>query len=182
MANKKITELTELVTADSSDVLAIVDVGGTAETKKITVANLTSGSSGLLTQAAFSLTNADVVKLKYDDSPLELVAAIADKIIVPVSITIEAIAGITPDTSTTDLRCGWDPAASTSTKYWDGKRNYMEGVSTNNVQIFSGGTPASAGVTGATTIVNTALELWSSDVFNGTFTMNVYVTYYTITV
>jgi hypothetical protein len=43
MANKKITELTALTSAASDDVLAIVDVSGTAETKKITVANLTAG-------------------------------------------------------------------------------------------------------------------------------------------
>ena len=42
MANKKITELTALTTPASTDVLAIVDVAG-AETKKITVANLTGG-------------------------------------------------------------------------------------------------------------------------------------------
>ena len=41
MANKKITELTALTTPAATDVLAIVDVAG-AETKKITVANLTS--------------------------------------------------------------------------------------------------------------------------------------------
>jgi len=46
MANKKITELTALTTAASDDVLAIVDVSGTAETKKITVANLTGGGGG----------------------------------------------------------------------------------------------------------------------------------------
>ena len=40
MANKKITELTALTTPAATDVLAIVDVAG-AETKKITVANLT---------------------------------------------------------------------------------------------------------------------------------------------
>ena len=42
MANKKITELTALAVAAADDVLAIVDVAG-AETKKITVANLTGG-------------------------------------------------------------------------------------------------------------------------------------------
>ena len=45
MANKKITELTALTTAAATDVLAIVDVAG-AETKKITVANLTGGGGG----------------------------------------------------------------------------------------------------------------------------------------
>ena len=42
MANKKITELTEITSAASDDVLAIVSVAGTAATKKITVANLTA--------------------------------------------------------------------------------------------------------------------------------------------
>lgn len=42
MANKKITDLTALTTPAATDVLAIVDVAG-AETKKITVANLTGG-------------------------------------------------------------------------------------------------------------------------------------------
>jgi hypothetical protein len=46
MANKKITELTALASPASDDVLAIVDVSGTAETKKITVANLTGGGGG----------------------------------------------------------------------------------------------------------------------------------------
>ena len=46
MANKKITELTALTSPASDDVLAIVDVSGTAETKKITVANLTAGGGG----------------------------------------------------------------------------------------------------------------------------------------
>lgn len=46
MANKKITELAELTSAGASDVLAIVDLSGTAVTKKITVANLTSGGGG----------------------------------------------------------------------------------------------------------------------------------------
>ena len=48
MTNKKITELTELGTApDSTDILAIVDdPGGSPVTKKITVANLTSGIGG----------------------------------------------------------------------------------------------------------------------------------------
>ena len=52
MANKKITALTELTTAASDDVLAIVDVSGTAETKKITVANLTAGVGGGITYAS----------------------------------------------------------------------------------------------------------------------------------
>jgi len=47
MANKKITALTELSAGDraTTDVLPIVDISGTATTKKITVANLVSATS-----------------------------------------------------------------------------------------------------------------------------------------
>ena len=41
MANKKITELTDLPSPAGADILAIVDdVAGTATTKKVTVTNL----------------------------------------------------------------------------------------------------------------------------------------------
>ena len=44
--NKKITELTGLgATPATDDVLPIVDISGTATTKKITVANLVSATS-----------------------------------------------------------------------------------------------------------------------------------------
>ena len=46
MADKKITELTELTTVNDADVLAIVDdVSGTATTKKITRSNLFAGKT-----------------------------------------------------------------------------------------------------------------------------------------
>ena len=43
MATKKITELTELTSASSSDLLPIVDDAATNVTKKVTVGNLTDG-------------------------------------------------------------------------------------------------------------------------------------------
>ena len=64
MANKKITALTPLTSAASDDVLAIVDVSGTAETKKITVANLTSGIGGAVDSVN---TQVGVVVLDTDD-------------------------------------------------------------------------------------------------------------------
>ena len=46
MANKKITELTELTTPAGADILAIVDdVAGTATTKKVSVTNLMGQAS-----------------------------------------------------------------------------------------------------------------------------------------
>ncbi len=57
MANKKITALPELSAGDraTTDVLPIVDISGTATTKKITVANLVSATSaGALSSYDFS--------------------------------------------------------------------------------------------------------------------------------
>ena len=57
MANKKITALPELSAGDraTTDVLQIVDISGTATTKKITVANLVSATSaGALSSYDFS--------------------------------------------------------------------------------------------------------------------------------
>lgn len=61
MANKKITELTALTTPAATDVLAIVDVAG-AETKKITVANLTGGADDhfILNGGGFISTTSEV--------------------------------------------------------------------------------------------------------------------------
>lgn len=47
MADKKITELTAQTTAADTDVMPIVDLSGTATTKKITVANLKTGLAPL---------------------------------------------------------------------------------------------------------------------------------------
>ena len=71
MANKKITALAALTSPASDDVLAIVDVSGTAETKKITVANLTGGGGGTTT-VKVSLSNANVLAMKYDNTPITL--------------------------------------------------------------------------------------------------------------
>ena len=47
MADKKITELTALTTAASTDVLVIVDNSGTPTTKKITASNFKNGLATL---------------------------------------------------------------------------------------------------------------------------------------
>ena len=181
MANKKITELTELLTAATDDVLAIVDVSGTAQTKKISVANLTGGG-GILTQASLVVPNADVLDMKYDDQPLELVAATAGKIHVPVSVTILTIGAGSADSSNANLFMGWDAATSATSDYLQFLKRFMNGVSSGSrTGTFTPQTtswvfayPASA--------VNQPLELWSSDAFNGGWSMIVYTTYYSITV
>ena len=183
MANKKITELTEITSAASDDVLAIVSVAGTAATKKITVANLTAGG-GLLTQVSTTVNNTAVLRMKYDDQPIRLVSAIAGKIIVPVGITIVSTqAGLT-ETSSDDLRFGWDAANSGSgADNFTSIRDMMDGVTGGVTQTQSVSPFANAwteSYNGDAT--NKPFEAWCSDVFNGGWSMVIYTTYYTITV
>jgi len=181
MANKKITALTELTTAASDDVLAIVDVSGTAETKKITVANLTGGG-GLLTQVETTVSNAAVLTMKYDDTPITLVAAEAGKIHVPVGVTFVCSYGSPTENSSDDMRVGWDAATSASVDYFTSIRDFMNGISSGTHTIctfpyangFGNAYPASP--------VNKPLQAWCNDNFLGGWSMTIYTTYYSITV
>jgi len=186
MANKKITELTALTTAASDDVLAIVDVSGTAETKKITVANLTGGG-GLLTQVETTVNNAAVLTMKYNNTdpgggPITLVAAEAGKIIVPVNITIVAIGAGSAEGSSADLRMGWDAAVSGTADFINSMRDFMNGVSSGtSASIFSPLNTANNTVFPLSP-VNEPLQAWCNSDFNGGWSMTIYTTYYTITV
>jgi hypothetical protein len=187
MATKKVTQLTAATSAVDSDLVMIVDVDDTTMSpegtnKKITKANLLTGVGGLLTQVSQTVSNAQVLNMKYDNTPIILVTKESGKIIVPVAINIEATYASATDTTTTDLRCGWNAGTSGTTYYWDSKRNFMNSVTTDYALIFSGGVPASSGITGDTSLVYKNLELWSTDDFLGGFSFVVYTTYYTITV
>ena len=186
MATKKVTQLATATSAAASDLVMIVDVADTAMSpegtnKQITTTNFLAGAS-LLTQVSQSVSNAQVLNMKYDDTPIILVAKQSGKIIVPVSINIEATYASITDVTTTDLRCGWNAGTSLTSYYWDGKRNFMNNVTTDYALIFSGGSPASAGIAAATSLVYEDLNLWSTDDFLGGFSFVVYTTYYTITV
>ena len=187
MATKKVTQLTAATSAVDSDLVMIVDVDDTTMSpegtnKKITKANLLTGVGGLLTQVSQTVSNAQVLNMKYDDTPIVLVTKEAGKIIVPVAINIEVTYALPTDTTTNNLRCGWNAATSGTTYYWDGKRNFMKNVTTDYALNFSGGVPSSSGVTNDTSLVFKNLELWSSGDFDGGFSFVVYTTYYTITV
>ena len=181
MANKKITELTELVSAASDDVLAIVDVSGTAETKKITVANLTS-TPGILTQSLTTVSNAAVLTMKYDNTPITLVAAIAGKIIVPVSVTFVNVYGSPNETSSDDMRVGWDAATSGSSDYFIGIRDYMNGLASGTHTLLAAPFANGFAYIYNDSAVNQPLQAWCNDVFNGGWSTTIYTTYYTITV
>ena len=177
MANKKITELTALTSAASDDVLAIVDVSGTAETKKITVANLTGGSGGTTT-VKVSLSNADVLDMKYDDTPITLKAAEASKIIMPISVICVATYAAGTESGGSSLRLGWSAADSTSTYRWGESRNWMQSISSGTISTCFGGNNA-AGTNEKMTfsITNKPFQIWSTLDFDGGWTMDVYFSY-----
>jgi hypothetical protein len=177
MANKKITELAALTSAASDDVLAIVDVSGTAETKKITVANLTADAGGTTT-VKVSLSNADVLAMKYNDTPITLKAAEAGKIIMPLTVICVATHAGSNESSSDDLRMGWNAASSTTADYWGSARDWMNGVSSGTNSTAFGGPGAAASSNIVTfSLTNTPFQIWCTDVFNGGWTMDVYFSY-----
>ena len=180
MANKKITELTALTAPASTDVLAIVDVAG-AETKKITVANLTK-DIGLLSQVATTVTNAEVLTMLFSDTPITLVENIAGHIIVPVGITIVATAAGTAEPANRNLSFGWNASASGTADNFIGIRSMMSGV-TGVTQSQSVSPFANAWTTAYPgDAANKKLQAWSTVQFTGGWDMVIYTTYYTITV
>jgi hypothetical protein len=180
MANKKITELTALTTPAATDVLAIVDVAG-AETKKITVANLT-GAAGILTQVETTVTNAQVTLMKYDRTPITLVAAEAGKIHIPVSVTFIATYGAPIENSSENMRIGWDALTSGSVLYFNDIRDFMNGKTSGTYTLLCA--PYASGFTTVypASAVNQPLQAWCSDDFTGGWDMIIYTTYYSITV
>ena len=187
MATKKVTQLATATSAAASDLVMIVDVADTAMSpegtnKQITTTNFLAGAGGLLTQVSQTVSNAQVLDMKYDDTPIILVAKQSGKIIVPVSINIEVTYNLATDTTSNDLRCGWNAGTSGITYYWDARRNFMNNVATDFAYIFSGGIPSSNGISAATSLVYEDLNLWSTGDFLGGFSFVVYTTYYTITV
>ena len=187
MATKKVTQLATATSAAASDLVMIVDVADTAMSpegtnKQITTTNLLAGAGGLLTQVSQTVSNAQVLNMKYNNTPIILVAKQSGKIIVPVSINIEVTYALATDTTANYLRCGWNAGTSGTTYYWDTKRNFMNNVTTDFALIFSGGIPSGVGISAATSLVYEDLELWSTTDFLGGFSFVVYTTYYTITV
>jgi hypothetical protein len=179
MANKKITELTALTTAASDDVLAIVDVSGTAETKKITVANLTGGS--LLT-ATTVVNNAAVLTMKYDDTPITLVAAPgAGKIIVPINFTIVGVGAGGAEGSSYDLRFGWSAIVSTTTDYTNSIRDYMNGISSGTHTSILSPLNTSFATSLPFTAANRPFQAWCTGDFDGGWSMTIYTSYYEVT-
>ena len=179
MANKKITELTALTTPAATDVLAIVDVAG-AETKKITVANLRLRP--VLTQVETTVTNAEVLTMKYDNLPITLVDAEVGKIHVPVGVTFVATWGTPNESSNDKMHVGWDAATSASADYFNEIRGFMNGLGSGTHTLTCSPFANGFGNVYPASPVNKPLQAWCNDNFLGGWDMIIYTTYYSITV
>lgn len=187
MATKKVTQLTAATSAVDSDLVMIVDVDDTTMSpegtnKKITKANLLSGVGGLLTQVETVVSNAAVLTMKYNDTPITLVAAEAGKIIVPVSITLVATGAGSAESSSDDLRVGWSASVSGTADYINSVRDYMNGISSGTYTTMLSPINTAFTTSFPFTPTNRPLQVWCNDNFNGGWSMTIYTTYYTITV
>ena len=185
----KLTDLAALGTTPAAgDFLTVVDIddtsGGAAGTsKKVTYSDLgIGGGGGVLTQVETAVSNAEVLLMKYNATPITIVAAIAGKIIVPVSFTIVATWATPNESSSDNLNFGWDASVSSTTSNFVGIRDFMNGVATGvrsqTISPFANGWATSYPLSP----VNEPLQVWCNDVFNGGWSMIIYTTYYTITV
>lgn len=182
----KLTDLAALgTTPDSGDYLTVVDVsdtsGGAAGTsKKVTYANL--GAGGTLLTRTITLDNTDVANMRYDTTPINLKAAEAGKIIVPVSCVCVATYGASTESSSADLRMGWDAATSTTNDRWGESRDWMNGVSSGTVTACFGANNSAGNNEKVTfSLTNVPFQIWSTTAFNGGWTMKVYFSYYMVT-
>ena len=184
----KVTDLTELATtADNADFLHIIDTsdttGGAAGTsKKVLISNLPSagGGGGIeIIHTKVSVDNAAVLAMKYNNTPVTLKAAEAGKIIMPVSLLIVATQAGATESSSDNLHVGWDAATSTTSPYYFYSRDWMNGVASGTRTSFSGGPDnASSSNMYDFSLVNQPFQAWCSDVFNGGWSMDIYLNYY----
>jgi hypothetical protein len=141
-----------------------------------------SNIASILTQTSVAVSNAEVIKMKYNNEPITLVGAQAGKIHIPVSVTFLTTWATPNESSSDDMRVGWDAATSAASDYFIGIRDFMNGVSSGTHTAISAPFQNGFTVTYPDTAVNKPLQAWCSDIFNGGWSMTIYTTYYSITV
>ena len=180
----KLTDLTALGTTPAAgDLLTIVDVddttGGAAGTsKKVTYANLGIAGGGGITTVKVSLSNADVAAMKYDDTPINLKAAEASKIVMPISVICVATYAAGTEASGGALRMGWSASDSTTVVRWGESRNWMQSITSGSISAcFGASESAGANQKMDFSITNEPFQIWSTVDFDGGWTMDVYFSY-----
>ena len=134
------------------------------------------GGGGTNSNVKLSLSIAQVQHLKYDDAPQTLVTGVALKIIQPISILVICnYASGFQENSTTDLRAGWDaPTTGSIAKYVMGQRNLMnlEAIGLHSYYPIMG-TANEVNFS----VVGKDFDIYSTDAFNGNFSMDIYFNY-----
>ena len=136
----------------------------------------------ILTQTSVAVSNAEVIKMRYDNEPITLVGAQAGKIHIPVSVTFLTTWATPNESSSDDMRVGWDAATSLTTDYFIGIRDFMNGVSSGTHTTISSPFQNGFLTSYPDTAVNKPLQAWCTDIFNGGWSTTIYTTYYSITV
>ena len=162
----------------SSGTLAVTGAGSTAQYIDGTGALQTT----LLTQTSITVSNAQVVNMKYDNTPITLVAAEAGKIHIPVSVTFLTTWATPNESSSDDMSVGWDAATSAASDYFIGIRDFMNLVSSGTHTTISSPYQNGFSTSYPDTAVNKPLQAWCTDIFNGGWSTTIYTTYYSITV
>ena len=188
MATRKITQLTELAEAPhDDDEFIIVDVSDTTMSpegtnKRLKASNLPTGGGGAgieIVSIGVSVDNAAVLAMKYNNTPVTLKAAEAGKIIMPVSLLVVATQAGATESSSDNLQIGWDAATSTTGQYYFYSRDWMNGVASGTRTSFSGGPDNAASPNMYDiSLVNQPFQAWCTDVFNGGWSMKIYLNYY----
>ena len=162
--------------------LAVTGAGTTAQYIDGTGALQTTGNFSILTQTSVAVSNAQVLAMKYNDTPITLVAAEAGKIHIPVSVTFLTTWATPNESSSEDMRVGWDAATSAASDYFIGIRDFMNLVSSGTHTTISSPFQNGFLTSYPDTAVNKPLQAWCTDIFNGGWSTTIYTTYYSITV
>tara|TARA_R110000782_G_scaffold109134_1_gene198036 strand:+ start:385 stop:936 length:552 start_codon:yes stop_codon:yes gene_type:complete len=137
------------------------------------------GGSATTTNVKVSVLATNIDRLKYDDLPVTLVTGVPPEIIIVNSIIFvgDYSTGF-QENSTTDLRVGFDVGVTGPLNiYLTGMRNFMnlKAVGIYSYTPIQGTSNAIFG-----NLAGQDLQLYSTDVFNGNFNIDVYINYTTI--
>ena len=137
------------------------------------------GGSATTTNVKVSVLAVNVDRLKYDDLPVTLVTGVATEIIIVNSmIFVGDYSTGFQENSTTNLRVGYDVGVTGPLNiYLTGMRNFMN-LKAVGIYSYTPIQGTSTSIFG--NLAGQDLQLYSDDVFNGNFNIDVYINYTTI--
>jgi serine/threonine protein kinase HipA of HipAB toxin-antitoxin module len=96
----------------------------------------------------------------------------------PISVICVAAHGGTDESSSDDLRMGWQALQSQTADRWGEARDWMNGVTSGTITACFGANNSAGNNEKMTfSITNQPFQIWCTDNFLGGWTMDVYFTY-----